>query len=580
MTDYAQLWNRQIPVATKASVIAGITQEGVNNYLEAHRRFDGQRYIVTREFKDGAATKFSLTLIVGGDKVAHNAGTAKPLTVAFPSAALPRPESPFQAVYDYSPDHGVYAYDQLAEPLPNVVVSARDIALYTSWPKVGGGSWSHEQKGIDFDLDAKLDLVEDSERFSLRLTPVRLRISQASQQALSEGVLKTLGQDAKSGVPADPDQKISDLFMALIELAASAVGPNLVRNIQIPVIEFGKFKAFPSAMALSDGVATVSAVVDTADHAALARAEMASLERGVQDAFLQDVAARGGLEALAYSDEILKAASELDASDRIDFLMSKPTLSEAEIEARLTHVRAFADATLLRVQTEIAREQTPALRTSAVLGKAAGEALAVAVSEDLLNRLVADIGGTYRSGFIDRLTLVLVRGRLGYELRLGKPNITITNQLTGSVHVDVFAGLYYQLKEIVRCSWRWGREHRVGLGVKGAPEVTLRTVRSNGLSVAASVNLGDLKLQTGLGSVLDKLLNVLAGLFFKAVELVLNVILKFLQFVVVPAQFAVPDQNTAIRLSRFDTSQYVRHGAPGSANNFLLVKTDVEGVKI
>jgi len=108
----------------------------------------------------------------------------------------------------------------------------------------------------------------------------------------------------------------------------------------------------------------------------------------------------------------------------------------------------------------------------------------------------------------------------------------------------------------------------------------VKTVKSNGLSILAQVDLGGLGLQTGLGSAIDKLINLVLSPFKKAIELILNGLLALLSFVVVPAQFALPDQRAGVRLSRFDTSQYLRHGASGPTNNFLLVKCDADGVKV
>lgn len=582
MTDFAQLWNRQIPADIKASVIAGITEAAVNNYFAGHRKYDKHRYLVSREFKAGGVTQFALTVIVGGDQAAHNADAARPLTVKFPAAGPAPVPADFEAVHEYPAYHGTYSEDQLAASAPNIVVSARDVALYTSWKNTVGGTWKHEMKGISFDLEAKLDLVEDDDRFSLRIVPVKLHVSQNSLAEIRQGIIDTLSEGGASTLPAAADPKISDLFMAIIQLVASTVGPNLAQNIQIPVMETGKFKAYPTAFALSEGVATMAAHLDVSAQAREASEQLMAIETGFMTALSADIRAAGGLERLVFSDKVLAAADKLEEPARVEFLLRQDLLGEAEISANMTRVNTYADRELtrLRMDVEDLHPSEPAAPGASL--PLAADGLAVAINQDTLTRLVSDIGGTYKSGFTDRVTLVAIRGRLGYELRLGTPEVDITpaDQLAGSVDVDVFAGLYYQVKEILKCSWKWGDEHKVGLGVKGDPKLLITTRKSSGLSIQAKLLLGGLKLNTGMGGLLDKIVAALASPFVKLVELVLNGLLKLLQFVVVPVQFKVPEQNAAIRLSRFDTERYLRHDSSTPVNKFLLVKTEVTAVKV
>ena len=96
----------------------------------------------------------------------------------------------------------------------------------------------------------------------------------------------------------------------------------------------------------------------------------------------------------------------------------------------------------------------------------------------------------------------------------------------------------------------------------------------------AQINLNGLGIQTGLGSIIDKLINLLVLPFKKAIELILNGILALLSFVVVPARFAIPGQRTGVFLSKFDTRRYLRHEASDHKNTFLLVQCDVKGGKL
>jgi len=370
--------------------------------------------------------------------------------------------------------------------------------------------------------------------------------------------------------------------MAVVELAATAVGPDLARNIAVPVFEFDKFEASPTAVALSEGVVSVAAHLDFTQAIAQSAERIETMKLGLLKAFEEDLAAAGGVLGILYDREVLDQADAMPPLQRREFLISQPGRSERGIEALLTRSNTFTQQQLqsLRAEMDALTERVASLTQMPVIASAP-EGFGIAINEDTFDRLVADVGGITRQGHTSRVPLLLIRGRLGYQLRIGIPDITITSahQLQGAIDVDVFAGLYYQVKEILNCSWRWSEEHRMGLGVKGKPKLNLKTVKSNGLSVLAEVDLGGLGLQTGLGSTIDQLINVLLSPFRNAIELILNGLLALLSFVVVPAQFAVPEQRAGVRLSRFDTSQYLRLGLSNPANNFLLVKCDVDGVK-
>ena len=265
---------------------------------------DAERYIVQREFKDGAQTKLKLTLIVGGDKREHSAGRAKPLTVAFPAPSTSLVTATYRSLYDFPADHGSYTVDQLADQLPNLLVSETVINLYMEWPNSQGGSWSHHQDGIDFELEARLDLVEDDDRFSLRFIPVKLHISRSSEAALRANISTAIATHSGAALAASTDHKVADLVMVIVELAATAVGPNLTRNIAIPVFEFDKFEASPTAVALSGGVVSVAAHLDFTRAISHASERIEAMKTGLLTAFEQDLAASGALEVL-YDCQVL-----------------------------------------------------------------------------------------------------------------------------------------------------------------------------------------------------------------------------------------------------------------------------------
>lgn len=581
MTDFAATWNNQIPATRKASVIAGLTAGAINDYLKAHRVHDSGRYLIQREFKDGTQAKLKLTLIVGGNKGDHNNGRAKPLTVAFPKPGETLITSGYRSMYEFSAEHGSYTVDQLADQLPNLVISARAINLYMEWPNSQGGSWSHHQDGIDFDLEARFDLVEDDGRYSLRFIPVKLHVSQNSEHELRAGIITTIAKIEGSAVPTSTDPKISDLIMAVVELAATAIGPNLTRNIAIPVFEFDKFEASPTALALSDGVVTVAAHLDFGKAVAETAPMIESLRTGLISAFERDLEKAGGALNILFDPNVIRSMNDLPPERQWEYLLAQPTRSDDAIESSMKNLATFSTYQLQLLESELGKPKKEADAEPSSKAAAASEDFGLAINQDTFNRLVADIGGITRDGYTGHVSLKLIRGRLGYQLKLGIPKIDITtaNQLEGSIFVDAFAGLYYQVKEVLNCSWRWSKEHRIGVGVKGDPKIKVKTVISSGVSIKATVDLGGIGLQTGLGAAIDKLINLILSPFKKAIELILNGLLHLLTFVVVPVQFAIPEQRTAVRLSRFQTQLYERLGNNDPKNKFLLVKCDLEGVK-
>jgi hypothetical protein len=200
----------------------------------------------------------------------------------------------------------------------------------------------------------------------------------------------------------------------------------------------------------------------------------------------------------------------------------------------------------------------------------------VAINEYVLDKIVSRFGNIHKSGRTGRKSVLdVVRGFAGYELRVGSVDITVSSAgITGSTPVNVFAGLYYQYKVVDDCSWKWGDEKKIGLGVKGKPKVTLRTRSSSGLSVRADFDLGGLKIYTGAGFPIDDLLDLLSPLFMGALEAILDTIALGISFVVIPVKIAIPGQATVIQFSQFTTGQWNHpQGGTTSQNNYAMFAT-------
>lgn len=566
MANFQSFWDKHFKASTPASAFAGISEDGINDYLSGHRKHDKERYLVSRSFEADGKTLFEATIVVGGSKKDHNGNRCKPLSLSLPKGKKAAKLSSGQSlVYNYPAKHGdgMYAYDQVANPVPNIVIRAPDVHLYMAWPNSAGGSWRHDIGGINFELEAKLDLSVDDNRYSLTFTPVRLHVSRTSITEIS----RALRGAGKAATPA----KIDDLVMSIVSLAASALGPDLAQNIAVPIFEWNKFEAFPTAMAVDDGLASVAVKLDVKKAQKEFEARLTSVQTGYLEAFAADMENLGSVEALLWDEKTVMAAQRQSKMAPLDWLSTQPTRSEVEIRKALPLSEQFMAHQLRMIEhRNMAPTKTQAAHPDK--GFTAKDSLAIAVSEATLQALVSDIGGTKRSGRTDHISLKMIRGRLGYDSKIGVPKITVGGTLGGSIDVDLFAGLYYQLKQILDCSWRWGKEHRIGLGVKGDPKVKVWAVKNKrGLSLGGKVEIKGLGLQTGLGAWIDKLINALLTPFKMLIESMLKAFLALLSFVVVPIQFSVPDQRTAIKLAGFKQAQYKRFGKADPENNFMSV---------
>jgi len=206
--------------------------------------------------------------------------------------------------------------------------------------------------------------------------------------------------------------------------------------------------------------------------------------------------------------------------------------------------------------------------------------IGVGISEFLLDTIVSKFGNVHREGKTAPVSLILIRGRLGYELALGTIDIKVDpSGITGATPINVFGGIYYQLREVHGCSAAWGRERKLGLGVKGTPAIKLKTVPTSGLSILANFELGNLKFYTGAGSPIDDIVGKLSKPLMEAVEAVLDTIALGISFVVIPVKIGMPGQETAISMSKFVTSQYQHpNGGASSRNNYAMFVANTAAV--
>ncbi len=568
MTNYAQIWDRTIPSEISISALAGLTEGAINEYLKAHRKNDSLRYIFERSFTDGSNELFRIEMVVGGTKEQHQQGRAKPLEIALPNGKELKLPSNFTSFYAYRPKHGTFTQSQLSENLPNLQVLAPDVNIYLSWPNSTGGKWSHHVSNLSFLFQTKLELSEQDGRYSLSFVSTSISVTKNIRALLKRGLAKL----------NNADQKIDDLILGILQVVSSQVGPDLVENIELPAIEIGKFEAIPTAMSISNGVISIGAHLDAQREINQTSTRLLAANSLVQEAMLLDIEAAGGIEFIVFPKSVARRATSLQGEALFRFLENQVVLDDRAISQNLPRVARALEGIKLSVSAERNAIQRSPGRASVRAGLRTPDGMAVAINEATLDRLVSGLGNVIKKGQTDRASLAAIRGYLGYQINLGRPDISITsgNQLTGSIPIDLFAGLFYQLKQILDCSWRWGSERRIGVGIRGTPRISIRTVSSRGLSLSASVSLSGVSVYTGLGGVFDRIVRALAKPFLAALEATLNLLLLPLSFVVIPAEFEIADQKTRLALSRFKGVQYKRLGQDGPSHNFYLVSCDTQ----
>jgi hypothetical protein len=599
MPDYASIWNSILTEPDLADVIASVSEDALNDYLAAHRKLDSNYYDKFDSLKDPAtgASFFDYEIIVGGDKSAQQNGTAAPLQISLfdTYGKAPRHTAQrHQIVYEYPPDNALTPVKpappkggQKASPIKaNIALTATNVNFYLSWPSSTGGTpWAEQVSGVNFELLARLtftqeDVTNSTPTLALEIVPISLTINTTGLASLRRAVERR--PQERAGAVAASDE-IRDLVIALISYFATTVGPSLVKSIPLPVLHIDKFDLLPRWLAIARKTLTVGASLDPQEAVNDAQEEIREFTRRYSACVQEDIAVAGGVENLVLtvrSRRMIAAAKRagLPVRGPLEFLTRREIMGNFKSTSRF--LREHADHCKARVANQL-RQQIPSGRR----GRAAvSQGIAAAVDQFLLQTIVSQFGNTVRQAYTDWLSIFhVIRGRLGYRVAIGSPSIDINKQgdLTGSVPIDAFAGLYYQTAEISKCKVVWGSTHTLGLGITGTPEFTLASRKtSGGVSLLPSFDLSHVYLYTGYGFPIDDILKLLSKPLMDGIAGILDVLGVLLSFYVIPAQIKVGSQNTSVKLSNFTTSNYVNsHAAKSERNNYLMVVADSQGVK-
>ncbi|MCG8570801.1 MAG: hypothetical protein MJB14_11740 [Spirochaetes bacterium] len=102
----------------------------------------------------------------------------------------------------------------------------------------------------------------------------------------------------------------------------------------------------------------------------------------------------------------------------------------------------------------------------------------------------------------EKVNLKLIKGSYSLKVLFFEPEINVENStLIGKIKVDVSANLQACYKKVVDCSWRWICGDDVGLKIKAAPEVILKSIfTGDEIIISAELKYDEIDFDFNLGS--------------------------------------------------------------------------------
>ncbi|MGJ3257723.1 MAG: hypothetical protein ACFE0K_15525 [Alcanivorax sp.] len=588
MPDFAAIFDKILPTSDMPDAVFSISQDSINNLLSAHRLHDAGLYYRKEELRNTISKQpfFSMEVLVGAKKDTP-IRKAKPLV-------LKLYDSKQDVTQALSGNRLVYTYAAKSEARaiginldPNVVIGASDINFYLEWPNSSGGAWKEHIKDVAFTLEAYLDIEQidgsaegdaaEVAQAALKIVPISLFVGQEDFARVYQAIEEKMLDDGGNALTAG---RVSDLIVSLFAFAATKIGPDLIQTIHLPMAQVSGHDVYPSFMKIKDATVSIGAHLRPSEEKLNELATIKGQIDHYQWLLEQDVAAAGGWDKLLYTDESLIAYHDTPAHLRHAATKKLEMRSEADIEFFLRASNAFSKQLIADIESrnELRIAGTPVKQSLSV--SKVKDGLAVAINEYFFDQVVADFGNANDADRTKTLRVLdSIKGYLNYRYSVGIPDIKVSNKISGSVATDAWAGLTYAYREYHRCSTSWSSWKNIGVGIKGKPKLSLKTISSSGVSFLAKFNFGSLRLYTGQ-KVVDALLKPLSKLFIKPFELFLNALSVLLSFVVLPAKFSPKNMNTALSISRVSMSNYKRSGGPtDTTNNYLLIVADTEATK-
>jgi hypothetical protein len=545
MSVFSRAWTSALAANLEADVLGAMTEDAINAYLKDHWKNDREKYRYSKTLNGQNKASFELEVTVDA-----------PLRVELPPLSK-----------DYGKYTPVTYFTEADLNIPSDSSSVRIFADTNSftfvWTTASGKSFSHNLKNVRILLDAEVLSSIDGIQHNVKFKVLSLSIDAVSMRVINP---PSGAQDLKC------DEKLDTLFLSLMQVVGAEVAVRVNETIEIPALNVGTLALYPSAIVLLQKTIVIAAAGDISTTVRRIATRVKNDVERVRQAFLIDLGRAGSAEALIFSKRIVERARGLQASASLKLFTSSKVRSRRQIWADMSTTRDELALILSRSEPSVS-----VIRVNRSTRRRGEAGLGVAVSERLLQNLAAHSMSLTEENCTKELSVGAAKGRLCANIHVWNPTISVDDDgLTGTVDIDVWAGLQYWVKSFWDCSWTWDGPHNIGLGVIGAPKITLRTVSNhNGLSIEAHFDLSAVHLQTKVSPLLDKLLAALDPLFIAMLQVIVNAVADLMSLVVVPVRVSVPGQRTGIALSNFKTSRYVRPKGSRTAveakDNYLAV---------
>ena len=536
MNNFQATWDAHLKeqVETPIDLIASISEDFINSFLTTHRKKDKNKYYHKIELPlylddNGNMTFFKSFINIGG-KVKEDGRPdntdAKPFVIDF--ANKNQLGNPF-VKYEYV--EGIDFNNENIPPptFPNLSLKCENIGILLEWPKQNGSGENHTAMlNLFIDFNCKVDFIKEGNRTSLKFIPTLVQVGSSTYNPNGDIV--------------------QDLIIVLVNYIMKEQGPKFVREFEIPVVEMNKYEFLPNLIKIDNDLLSVYMNRDVDSIHSLVEEVESS-----QDTFLKlvdkDLSEEKNLVKLMYGEEVNKAMlNSNDDNEKIALIEKSKMKSFKEI---FPVANTFLEVYEKKVDFK-----------NFIADKKENQNIGVAVVEDFLDTILRDsIPGSKEKSTKTKSALDVIKGRIRTWVRLFNSDIEINTdgRLKGTTQVDIGAMLEYKLKEYYRCSTGWSSWKKIGLRVKGKPALSVKVKNSRkGVGINVDVDIKNLSLSTGLGRLIDALVNALFKLFLWVIDGILKILSTILSFIIFPVEFELSQQKTKIKLSNFHQWRYNR----------------------
>jgi len=537
MNKFKDSWDAYLNTQKNVPVdlIGSISDTFIQDFLNIHRVKDGDKYFQNIDLPmytdiSGQLIKLTANINVGGKL--KNDGTPDN-SETFPFIIDFNPTSTLEKKYlKYKFKEGIdfNSKDSAPDNFPDIILKNDLISAQLIYPKQDQPGEYHK---VNFDLQlllkCKVDFVKENNRTSLKFIPTYVEV----------GIGESLDQELQN--------ETRDLLVAIINYLIKDQAPKLIREFELPVFEIEKHSFIPNFITIKDSTLSIYLNRNNNEIKAIEN-KVSNYQETYLDIIDSELNSDNIIESL-FGNEIFEKFQKAGTDDEKAKILEESKLKP--IQEIIPNACSFLD--LLRDKNKL---------TSPGKNEISNQNIALAVVEDFLDTLLKDtLPGRKEKSTKELKALDLIKGRIRTWLKIFDSDINIEDNgtLSGSAKVDVGAMLEYKLKEFYKCSTGWSNWKGIGLRVYGRPELSAKVKESNrGVGIYLDVDLMGLNLQTGLGRLIDALINVLFKLFLAIINGLLDILSSVLSFIIFPVKFELDQQSTTINFSNFVQWRYTR----------------------